>query len=146
MASDPAWLYTIGYEGKTADCILKELWANGVERLVDVRAVAMSRKPGFSKGALSEFLKKNGLEYVHLNRLGSPKNARDELRVSGDFGAFSSEYSSHLLSVSSDLDMLARLAFEKPTAIMCFESDVTACHRSIIADMMRKKGFEIIDL
>lgn len=146
MAAVPARLYTIGYEGKTTDWIIKALAANGVERLVDVRAVAISRKPGFSKGALGAFLRENGLEYVHLSRLGSPRKARDGLRNSGDFGAFAKEYANHLLSVSSDLDLLAKLAVEKPTAIMCFESDFTKCHRSIIAGRMERIGFEIMNL
>ena len=50
-------LSTIGYEGKTLAEFLDELKAVGVALLVDVRAVAASRRPGFSKTALGNALR-----------------------------------------------------------------------------------------
>jgi len=73
-------LSTIGYEGKTLDEFLDELSSAGVELLVDVRAVAASRRPGFSKTALAGAAKERGIEYLHLRALGTPKAGREAAR------------------------------------------------------------------
>lgn len=51
-----------------------------------------------------------------------------------------------LSGAEEHLDKLAELAAEKPTAIMCFEKDVSRCHRGIVAGKMGDRGFEIRDL
>ena len=76
----PKTLSTIGYEGKTIDEFLAELGDAGVELLIDVRAVAASRRPGFSKSALRAALAERGIDYLHLRALGTPKPGRDAAR------------------------------------------------------------------
>src|SRR3954453_19082772 len=73
-------LFTIGYEGKTMDEPLAEVIAAGVERVIDVRAVAASRRPGFSKTALGNALKERGVDYLHLRPLGTPAAGREAAR------------------------------------------------------------------
>ena len=53
-------LRTIGYEASTFDRVREALLADGVRLLVDVRAVAASRKPGFSKRLLAAGLAEAG--------------------------------------------------------------------------------------
>jgi len=139
-------VYTIGYQGQTPEAFLKALKSNRVERLVDVREIARSRKPGFSSGALSEFLSTNGIEYIHMKGLGSPREARRKLRDDNDFAAFSTSFESALEQRRSDLASLIDLALEKPTAIMCFERNPAECHRSIIAAKVQELGFDVMDL
>ena len=59
-------LFTIGYEKSTPDALMKELKRAKVSLLVDTRAVAASRKPGFSKRQLAATLDENGIAYLHL--------------------------------------------------------------------------------
>jgi len=59
-------IFTIGYEGTTMDEFLAALKAAGVERLIDVRALPLSRRPGFSKSPLRAALEEVGIKYVHL--------------------------------------------------------------------------------
>src|SRR3954451_24661698 len=73
-------LFTIGYEGKTLDEFLGELRDAGVERVIDVRAVAASRRPGFSKTALGNALRENGIDYRHFRALGTPAAGREAAR------------------------------------------------------------------
>src|SRR4051794_10607954 len=73
-------LFTIGYEGKTLDEFLGELRDAGVERVIDVRAVAASRRPGFSKTALGNALREQGIDYLHLRPLGTPAAGREAAR------------------------------------------------------------------
>src|SRR3954467_7185892 len=74
-------IFTIGYEGATMDDFLAALKAAGVERLIDVRALPLSRRPGFSKSPLRAALEEVGVEYVHLKALGTPPDGRSAARA-----------------------------------------------------------------
>src|SRR5687768_13417822 len=70
-------IFTIGYEGATMAEFLATLRQAGVERVIDVRALPLSRRPGFSKSSLAAELNAMGIDYVHLKPLGTPKRGRD---------------------------------------------------------------------
>src|ERR1700719_5374328 len=91
----PAPLFTIGYEQATSAAVLDELVAAGVGLLVDVRAVAASRRPGFSKRQLAAGLDERGIRYLHLRGLGTPKEGRLAARR-GDLAKLFDVYQSHL--------------------------------------------------
>ncbi|WP_160000797.1 DUF488 domain-containing protein, partial [Roseomonas sp. 18066] len=74
-------LFTIGYEGLDPERLTDALRSAGVAVLADVRAVANSRKRGFSKGALGTGLAEAGLGYAHLRSLGTPKAGREAARA-----------------------------------------------------------------
>jgi uncharacterized protein (DUF488 family) len=95
MARKSKRLFTIGYEQTPAKAVLDELEAAGVKLLVDVRAVASSRRPGFSKNQLAAALDERGISYLHLRGLGPPKSGREAAR-SGKFGLLHKIYSAHL--------------------------------------------------
>lgn len=141
-------VYTIGYEGTDIDRFVATLKAAGVKRVADVRAVAMSRKKGFSKKALSARLEAEGIEYSHFIDLGDPKPGREAAKA-GLFDMFRAIYSAHLDSedAQSSFRELVVVAGEKPTCLLCFERDPETCHRSIIAgEMTAIAGFEVLDL
>ncbi len=146
LAGSLVQVFTIGYEGSSPDAFALRLERNGVLRVVDVREVPRSRKTGFSKGALSQMLSRNGLEYVHLRPLGSPRKARQQLRRDRDFSSFAAAYEAHLDREQNALERLVHLAKEMPTAIMCLEREPSRCHRSVISSRLRRLGFEIVDL
>ena len=73
-------LFTIGYEGATQGDVIGRLRAAGVQTLVDVRAVAASRRAGFSKTILGNSLRAEGIDYLHLRALGTPKAGREAAR------------------------------------------------------------------
>lgn len=70
-------VFTIGYEGATIESFLAALERAGVRRVIDVRQLPLSRRPGFSKAPLAAALKERGIGYVHLKALGTPKPGRD---------------------------------------------------------------------
>lgn len=141
-------VYTIGYEGTDIDRFVATLKAVGVKRLADVRAIALSRKKGFSKKSLSSRLRAEGIEYMHFIDLGDPKPGREAARA-GHYDEFRAIYLTHLDSADaqSSLSMLAAAAGEKPTCLLCFERDPKTCHRAIVAEeMIESLGFEVMDL
>lgn len=127
-------LWTIGYQGFTADEWLDSLVTNGIRTVVDVREMPLSRKAGFSKSRLAEALAARGIRYVHLRSLGNPKPYRQRLRDGWSFAEFQAEFV-HVLEQEPDaLEMLSSLALDGGACLVCFEEDPTQCHRSIVAD------------
>lgn len=130
-------LATIGYEGATLVDFISTLEAAGVERVVDVREVAQSRRPGFSKSALRTALADAGIDYHHIRQLGDPKHGREAARA-GNFDLFRTIFAAHIdLPASQDaLQDAISLATEKRSVLMCFERDPRHCHRTIVAERM----------
>ena len=78
-------IFTIGYEGLDIDSFMSLLAMCGIDTVVDIRELPLSRKPGFSKKSLANVLNLSGLEYVHMVELGCPKPVRDGYREDGDW-------------------------------------------------------------
>lgn len=140
-------VFTIGYEGTDIDRIIATLRAVGVKVLGDVRAVAVSRKKGFSKSALRSRLEAEDIAYTHFADLGDPKLGRQAARA-GLFDQFHRIYSAHLIGkdARAALDVLADTARATTVCLLCFERDPTTCHRTIIADRLKARGIEVVDL
>ncbi|MBV9247895.1 MAG: DUF488 domain-containing protein [Acetobacteraceae bacterium] len=130
-------LATIGYEGCTIGDVLAALRAAKVELLIDIRAVAASRKPGFSKRQLAAGLDEQGIRYVHLQGLGTPKPGRDAVRA-GHPERMEVIYREHMKSDRAQVELAqARvLVRENRACLLCFERDHMMCHRRIVADML----------
>jgi uncharacterized protein (DUF488 family) len=126
-------LRTIGYEGFSVDNWLDTLEAQGVEVVVDVRDLPLSRRRGFSKSALREALAARGIEYVHVKALGNPKALREALKSGLPFDKFASTFDSLLDDREEPLRALAALAEKRVACLVCFEEDPARCHRSLIA-------------
>jgi uncharacterized protein (DUF488 family) len=134
-------LFTIGYEQTPAKAVLDELEHAGVKMLVDVRAVASSRRPGFSKNQLAAGLDERGIAYLHLRGLGTPKTGREAAR-SGKFDLLQKIYSAHLKTAQAreELDELSSLVKKSgPVCILCYERDHTHCHRRWIAEIIEDR-------
>ena len=141
-------LFTIGYEGATQADVIQRLKSAGVQTLVDVRAIAASRRAGFSKTVLGESLKAEGVDYLHLRGLGTPKAGRDAARK-GRVGEMRAIYADHLAEPQAQLDYarLKALAGERRVALLCFEADHAGSHRAMLAERLSDEtGATIVDL
>lgn len=141
-------IFTIGYEQTTQAQVIGALTAAGVKLVIDVRAVAASRRAGFSKGVLAASLKEEGLDYLHLKALGTPKAGREAARA-GRTQEMHQIYEAHLAEPEAVVALadLAELAERRPAALLCYEADPACCHRRILTDHLAgERGFEIIDL
>jgi uncharacterized protein (DUF488 family) len=130
-------LATIGYESQTQDQVIARLKDAGVEILIDVRAVAASRRAGFSKTLLAASLGAAGIEYVHLRQLGTPKPGREAARK-GRIAEMRAIFEDHLAEPAAQLE-LARareIAKERKAALLCYEADAAGCHRAIVAERL----------
>ena len=133
-------LLTVGYEGVTLDAFLDALQAAGVETLVDVRQMPLSRKRGFSKRALSEALGGRGIHYVHEVELGCPRQVRDAYRVDGSWPKYTVGYLAHLATQAQAVDRVVFRALRSRCALLCFEADYRVCHRRYVADAAAERS------
>jgi uncharacterized protein (DUF488 family) len=134
-------LFTIGYEQTPAKSVIDELEQAGVKLLVDVRAVASSRRPGFSKSQLAAGLDERGIAYVHLRGLGTPKEGRLAARA-GQYETLQKIYAKHLKTpqAKEELDELSALVKKAgPVCILCYERDHRHCHRRWIAEIVEER-------
>jgi uncharacterized protein (DUF488 family) len=126
-------IFTIGYEGATMSEFLAALQAAGVNRVIDVRAVANSRRPGFSKTPLRNALAEAGIDYVHFRALGTPAAGREAARA-GRKTELERIYAGQLETPQAMAEgaMMLELAADKPSALLCYERDPACCHRTLL--------------
>ena len=139
-------IFTIGYEGATQDELVAALKKAGVERVIDVRAVPLSRKPGFSKNILAAGLGEAGIGYVHLKALGTPPDGREAARK-GRHQDMLRIYAAQLETpeAGAQAAQMVDLAEEKPSALLCFERDPAHCHRTPLRETVLP-DWETVDL
>jgi len=142
-------LFTIGYERAKPAAVLDELKRAKIDLLVDTRAVAASRRPGFSKRQLAAALDEAGTGYVHLQKLGTPAEGRAAAR-SGDLDTLWRVYDKHLKTAEARgaLDELSALIKSgKRVALLCYCRDPNACHRSrTVANVKKRMRIKVEDL
>lgn len=134
-------LFTIGYEKTTPMAFMAELKRAGVKTVIDTRAVAASRRPGFSKRQLAAALDENGIGYLHLQKLGTPADGRQAARA-GDAETLWRIYEQHLKKPEAieAMDELIALVQSRPgLCLLCFERDPGCCHRTRIGEIVQER-------
>lgn len=126
---------TIGYENATPASLVAALRQARILTLVDVRAIANSRKPGFSKRALSAALDEAGIGYVHMKPLGTPAAGREAAR-SGKPEVMRRIFAAHLAGTEPQAALadLTDLAKRQAVCLLCLEADPAQCHRTLVAE------------
>ncbi len=139
-------IFTIGYEGVTQAEFLAALKQAGVQRVIDVRAVPNSRRPGFSKNLLRNALAEDGIDYVHLRALGTPADGRAAARA-GRHEDLKRIYAGQLElpEAMAESAKMLELAAEKPSALLCYEREPGGCHRTLLINSALPNA-EVVDL
>jgi uncharacterized protein (DUF488 family) len=138
-------LLTIGYQGCTIGDVLAELRRAEVALLIDVRAVAASRKPGFSKRQLAAGLDAEGMAYVHLQGLGTPKPGRDAVRA-GHPELMTPIFQEHMRGDRAQAELAQAIGLARTTraCLLCFERDHLTCHRRLVAELIEAETGQTI--
>ncbi len=142
-------LFTIGYEKAKPDALMAELKRAKVKLLVDTRAVAASRKPGFSKRQLAASLDEEGIAYLHLQKLGTPAEGREAARA-GKLDTLWRIYAKHLKTpeaIEAMDELVAIVKSSQSVCLLCYERDKDCCHRTRIAEIVHERtGASVVDL
>lgn len=145
----PAPLSTVGYEGRTVEGYLNALLKAGVTLLCDVRRNPISRKYGFSKGALAEACEAVGIRYEHVPELGISSEYRRELNSQADYDRLFRDYKRTSLRRAKQRVVLSRIREwvkeKERVALTCYEAHHRQCHRHCVANaLMRLPGRRIV--
>jgi uncharacterized protein (DUF488 family) len=127
LGMDPV-SYSLGYEGRDPEGFVRLLQQRGIDRVVDVRALPLSRKRGFSKRKLCAFLAGHGIEYVHVRRAGNPY--RDQ---KNDIKRCLALYAGYLDGAPEIVTEVEGALHGRRAALLCVEADHKHCHRSVLA-------------
>ncbi|HET6404656.1 MAG TPA: DUF488 domain-containing protein [Candidatus Thermoplasmatota archaeon] len=139
-------IWTVGYEGHSPESLTLRLRAAGIERLVDIRELPLSRKPGFSKRALALGLAAAGIEYSHLRALGTPRDIRHAYKATHDHDAFRRDYLRHVEANAAAVDELEAVARAERVALLCVEKDPRHCHRTLLGEVLAARGWQVEEL
>ncbi len=142
-------LFTIGYERAKPAAVFDELKQAKVDLVVDTRAVAASRRPGFSKRQLAASLDEAGINYLHLQKLGTPAEGREAARA-GDVDKLWRIYDTHIKRTEPQRELSELVSLVKSgkrIALLCYCRDPKACHRSrIVANVKKRLRLKVEDL
>ena len=142
----PALLYTIGHSTRSLDDFVSLLGEFGVQQVVDIRTIPRSRhNPQFDKETLPSSLAARGLSYRHMKDLGGLRHPRPDSPNKGWRNASFRGFADYMQTEEFEaaLDQLIVAAGEQRTAIMCAEAVPWRCHRSLIADALVVRGYEV---
>ena len=142
-------VYTIGYEGKSLEDFIRILREHDIDVIIDVRELPISRKKGFSKNQLSQTLEEARIQYEPARSLGTPRDVRNRYRATGDRDVFAEDYAQVLRDHQPELQELLQKAQQEKICLLCFEQDSADCHRSLLAEELRRMSgqeLSIVDL
>ena len=140
-------LFTIGYEQATPSAVLNEIKRAKVGLLVDTRAVAASRRPGFSKRQLAASLDEIGVPYLHLQKLGTPAEGREAARA-GKLDKLWKIYDKHIKTKDAQEalgELVALIKSGQRIALLCYCRNPNTCHRSRIVAQVKKRMRVTVD-
>ncbi len=138
-------LWTIGYEKAAFADFVATLRGAGVQTVIDVRDLPLSRRPGFSKRSLAAGLAEAGIGYAHLRALGTPPAGRAANRQR-QWPLFWQIVDERLATTEAalDLDRAADLAGAAPSCLLCYEADPATCHRCRVGNILAgRHGFRV---
>lgn len=142
-------VFTVGHSSRSIEELVEILRAHGVERLIDVRTVPRSRhNPQFNRETLGKAMHNRRISYRHMKALGGLRHARADSINTGWRNASFRGFADYMQTpqFGEALDRLLELAKQKPTAIMCAEAVPWRCHRSLIADALTVRGYQVRDI
>ena len=139
----PVW--TIGYEAASWAGVRGALATAGIRRVIDVRDLPLSRRPGFSKRQLAAGLAEAGIAYTHLRALGTPPAGRAAHRKR-DMDSFWRIVDAKLATAEAALALAqaAAMAAEEPTCLICYEADPATCHRCRVVQLIGARACHLV--
>lgn len=128
-------LFTVGYAGRSLPEFVRLLQEHDVKLLVDVRALPLSRRRGFSKTPLREALAEVKISYLHLREAGNPYRQEAD-----DIERCLRLYRNYLDSHPAVVEAVQAAICGQRAALMCLEAEAHLCHRSVIAQQLAAGG------
>lgn len=142
-------IWTVGHSILPAEQFIALLVPQRIELVADVRRFPASRRhPQFNRDALAGALVHSDIDYLHLPELGGKREPRSDSKNTGWREAGFRGYADYM-DTDAFAEGMARLraaAADGRTAIMCAEKDWRGCHRGLISDYLKVRGFEVVHI
>lgn len=141
-----ATVFTLGYQGRSPEEVLRTVRLHSVEQVLDVRERASSKKPGFGAAELRAALAGIGVAYVHIPEVGCTGESRHALWRGGPKDSFLDDYRRRLASRPEAFADLVHRVRSARTLLLCLERDVSRCHRAVLAERLSAEGILVQNL
>lgn len=142
-------IWTIGHSTRSLEEFISLLHSFGIVVLVDIRSLPGSRRyPHFDKEALEVSLPAHGIEYRHLKELGGRRKVvKDSVNTGWRHPAFRG-YADYMQTEEfrKGVEVLEAMAEKQATAIMCSEAVWWSCHRSMVSDYLKLRGWTVMHI
>ena len=139
-------IFTIGHSTHSLPDFAALLRRNRIEQVIDVRTLPRSRRnPQFDLDAIRAALGAEGFAYAHVPAVGGLRQpVEGSVNDGWDNEAFRG-YADHMATpeFAEGLERVGRLAFRRPTALMCAEADWRRCHRRLLSDALVVGGWRV---
>lgn len=148
-SSERRLIYTVGHSTRTVEELIDILKAFSIELLVDIRTIPRSRKnPQFNKEEFKNSLETAGLNYLHIKELGGLRHPKKDSINTGWRNLSFRGYADYMQTdeFHQALSKLISLTSRQNSVIMCAEAVPWRCHRSLVADALIVRGFEVLDI
>lgn len=149
MEKDVKTIWTIGHSTRTVEEFIAMLRSFNIELIADIRSYPGSRKfPQFNKEALKIFLAHNNIQYVHLKNLGGRRKANPDSKNTGWRHIAFRGYADYMETADfkEGIKELTENALQQRTAYMCSEAVWWRCHRSMVSDYLKLRGWTVMHI
>ncbi|MGH7490528.1 MAG: DUF488 family protein, partial [bacterium] len=137
-------IWTLGHSTRPIDELIGLLRVHQISLLVDVRTVPRSRyNPQFNTDQLALSLRDAGLRYRHLPELGGLRKPKKDSVNDGWRNASFRGYADYMQTDKFQRALEELMAYGTRTAIMCAEAVPWRCHRSLIADALVSRRWNV---
>jgi uncharacterized protein (DUF488 family) len=149
MSATPPLIFTVGHSTRSFDELVAIVAAHGVNAIADVRAFPRSRRhPQFNDESLSVELPRVGIAYLPFKSLGGRRrsngNSIHTAWRNESFRAYA-DYT-QTPQFNDALEALMTEGRRHTLTIMCAEALPWRCHRSLIADVLLVRGWDVRDI
>jgi len=142
-------IYTIGHSNHSLDDFMAMLQSFAIKNLIDIRRLPGSRKfPQFDQENLEAALTEHGIRYLYMNELGGRRKVRKDSKNNRWRNDSFRAYADYMETEDFERAILRleTLASQHPTAYMCAEAVWWRCHRSLVSDYLKAKGWTVLHI
>ena len=142
-------IYSIGHSTHSLDEFLNMLCSFDIKILVDIRRFPGSRRfPQFDLENIKISLAKTGIQYIHLVDLGGRRKMKKDSKNNRWNNDSFRGYADYMETIEFEnaIVKLEQIALEQPTAYMCSEAVWWRCHRSMVSDYLKAKGWAVLHI
>ncbi len=142
-------IWTIGHSTRSFDEFVSILHSFDIKIIADIRSFPGSRKfPQFNKEVLEISLPQNGIQYIHIKDLGGRRKANPNSKNTGWRHIAFRSYADYMETTSfkEGIRELEQIARRQRTAYMCSEAVWWRCHRSMVSDYLKLRGWKVMHI